>query len=187
MEVLRVFLSRKRWSAAIVGIVAIGTFVAVATIGTIVLVVPISWLGDRCGKTPVLLGCYAVTALGLLALPFVTEPILLGGTLFIFGACAGAMYPLGLALLTDRMPASGLARAYAWYLAIECVGSQLGAAAAGKARDIWDEAAMFPAGLAAIIAVLAIWATLRALRPGEAAPAMTASENKNVLHNQQPI
>lgn len=138
-----------------------GDFVAIATIGTIVLMAPISWLGDRCGKTPILLGCYAVTALGLFGLPYLSEPIELGVTLFVFGACAGAMYPLGLALLTDRMPASGLARAYAWYLAIECVGCQAGAAAAGKARDIWGQAAMFPVGLTAVVGVLAIWAAMR--------------------------
>src|SRR4029077_10267223 len=60
-----------------------GVFVGVATIGILLMVVPISWLGDRCGKTPVLLGCYAVSALGLVAVPLLSDPILLGGTLFI--------------------------------------------------------------------------------------------------------
>jgi MFS family permease len=138
-----------------------GMFVGLATIGTILLVVPISWLGDRCGKTQVLLGCYGMTALGLIVIPWLTNAIGLGSVLFVFGACAGAMYPLGLSLLTDRMPESGLARAYAWYLAIECVGSLVGAAAVGKARDLWGETAMFPVGLSAVMLVIATWLGLQ--------------------------
>ena len=138
-----------------------GMFVGLATIGAILLVVPISWLGDRCGKTQVLLGCYGMTALGLLVIPWFTDAIGLGSVLFVFGGCAGAMYPLGLSLLTDRMPESGLARAYAWYLAIECVGSLVGAAAVGKARDLWGETAMFPVGLSAVVLVIATWIGLQ--------------------------
>jgi cyanate permease len=138
-----------------------GMFVGLATIGTILLVVPISWLGDRCGKTQVLLGCYGMTALGLVVIPWLTNALGLGSVLFVFGGCAGAMYPLGLSLLTDRMPKSGLARAYAWYLAIECVGSLVGAAAVGKARDLWGETAMFPVGLSAVVLVIATWLGLQ--------------------------
>jgi MFS family permease len=155
-----------------------GVFVGVATVGTILLVVPISWLGDRCGKTQVLLGCYGVTALGLLVIPWLTNAIGLGATLFVFGACAGAMYPLGLSLLTDRMPQSGLARAYAWYLAIECLGSVVGAAAVGKARDHLGEAAMFGVGLAAVAAVLVIWLGLQYFLPNPTtAPAQQHDSN----------
>jgi MFS family permease len=155
-----------------------GVFVGVATVGTILLVVPISWLGDRCGKTQVLLGCYGVTALGLLVIPWLTNAIGLGATLFVFGACAGAMYPLGLSLLTDRMPQSGLARAYAWYLAIECLGSVVGAAAVGKARDHLGEAAMFGVGLAAVAAVLVIWLGLQYFLPNPTtAPAQQNDSN----------
>jgi uncharacterized membrane protein len=67
------------------------------------------------------------------------------------------MYPLGLSMLGDRIAESGLARAYAWYLAIECVGSQLGAAAMGAARDFWGGASMFVVGLAAVVGVLNVW------------------------------
>ena len=138
-----------------------GMFMGMATIGTVLLVVPISWLGDRCGKTQVLLGCYGMTALGLVVIPWLTNAIGLGSVLIVFGGCAGAMYPLGLSLLTDRMPESGLARAYAWYLAIECVGSLVGAAAVGKARDVWGETAMFPVGLSAVVLVIATWLGLQ--------------------------
>jgi predicted MFS family arabinose efflux permease len=73
------------------------------------------------------------------------------------------MYPLGLSLLSDRTSANGLARAYAWYMAIECVGSQAGAAAMGKARDLWGDASMFAVGFIALVAVLAFWLTSQIL------------------------
>ena len=59
------------------------------------------------------------------------------------------------------MPESGLPRAYAWYLAVECVGSQAGAAIMGRARDDWGETAMFGVGLAAVMGVLAVWLVLQ--------------------------
>lgn len=143
---------------------AAGTLMGVTMIGVILFQVPVSWVADRWGKTPTLLGCYAVVSLGLLMIPWLPNSIWLAFALFAFGACTGAMYPLGLSLLSDRMPESGLARAYAWYLAVECVGSQAGAAAMGKARDLWGETAMFAVGLAALSIVLVTWAGLQMSR-----------------------
>ena len=137
-----------------------GTLMSVTMIGVIVFQVPVSWLADRYGKMPLLLACYGVVIAGLLAIPWLSNSIVLAAGLFCFGACSGAMYPLGLSLLSDRMPAGGLARAYAWYLAVECVGSQAGAAAMGKARDLWGDASMFAVGVAALAAVIATWLAL---------------------------
>ena len=157
---LSLFLLSRGFSESVAG-----TLMSITMVGVIAFQVPVSWLADRYGKTPMLLGCYAVVALGLVAVPWLSNSIWLAVVLFAFGACTGAMYPLGLSLLGDRVPAHGLARAYAWYLAIECIGSQAGAAAMGKARDAWGETAMFSIGLAAVLAVLAMWLCLRLLQP----------------------
>jgi MFS family permease len=146
-----------------------GMLMGVTMLGVILFQVPVSWLADRYGKTPMLLACYVVVALGLVTIPWLSNSILLAIGLFCFGACSGAMYPLGLSLLGDRIPESGLARAYAWYLAIECVGSQAGSAIMGKARDDWGETAMFGVGLAAVAGVLAIWFGLRFILRGRLA------------------
>jgi MFS family permease len=156
---LTLFLLSRGFSESVAG-----TLMSVTMIGVIAVQVPVSWLADHYGKTPMLLGCYAVVALGLLTIPWLANSIWLAVGLFCFGACTGAMYPLGLSLLGERTPASGLARAYAWYLAIECVGSQVGAAAMGKARDDWGETAMFAVGFAAVVLVLTIWLGLRYFR-----------------------
>ena len=99
---------------------------------------------------------------GTLALtPWAGSSIWLASCLFLLGACSGAMYPLGLSLLGERISEGSLAKAYAWYLAMECVGSQMGASAMGQARDWWGEAGMFAAGLMAVGLALAPWVVVR--------------------------
>jgi MFS family permease len=137
-----------------------GVLMGVVMIGVIVFQVPVSWLADRWGSTPVLLACYGIVGFGLMGIPWLAGPIALAAALFVFGACTGAMYPLGLARLSGNVPAGSLTRAYAWYLAIECIGSLGGAAVMGRARDIWGESAMFGVGLAALLLVLLGWAVL---------------------------
>jgi MFS family permease len=130
--------------------------------GVIVFQVPVAWLADRLGRTAVLVGCYVVTAaaLGCLACALPWPGMAL--CLFLAGACSGAFYPLGLALLGDRLPTSGLARASAWYLAINCLGSLIGPVAAGAAMDLFGNEAIFLAGEAAVVLVVVVWAGLRA-------------------------
>jgi MFS family permease len=142
---------------------AAGGLMAVLMVGVILFQVPVSWLADRLGKVPVLLGCYAVVVLGLIVIPWFGPSLWLAVMFFLFGACSGALYPLGLSLLGEGMSDHSLPRLYAWYMAIECFGSQLGAAAMGKGRDWWGESAMFAVGLAAIFCVLVAWTILRAL------------------------
>lgn len=141
-----------------------GWFMAAAMVGMIVFQVPVSLLADRLGKTPVLLGCYAATLIALAIVPQCDVSLMLGVWLFLLGACAGAMFPLGMSLLTDRVPPSLLAHAYAWYMMIECVGSNLGAALMGWSRDQWGETAMFPVGALGVIAVPLLLPVVNALR-----------------------
>ena len=149
---------------------------AVTLVGVIAFQVPVSWLADRWGKIPALVGCYAVTALGLWLVPLCGPSFGLAFWLFLFGACSGALYPLGLSLLGDRVSASALPRAYAWYLAMECIGSQIGAAVMGQARDWWGESSMFVAGLGAVLLVLGSWVLLQMTRRGRCDPVDFASD-----------
>jgi MFS family permease len=134
-----------------------GGLMSVTLVGVILFQVPVAWLADRSGRLPVLLACYAVVACGLILAPLCQASLWLGICLFLLGACSGALYPLALALLGEQLPREGLARAYATFMAMECVGSQFGAAAMGQARDWWGEASMFVVGLAALSLALASW------------------------------
>jgi MFS family permease len=137
---------------------AAGIMLGASMIGILLMQVPVSWLGDRLGRTPVLLACYAVVAVGLAVLPWCMPGVWLVAWLFLVGGCSGAFYPLGMALLGDRDSETGVARAYAWYMILEAVGSQLGPPLMGIARDWWGEGAMFAVGESAIVLVLASWA-----------------------------
>jgi MFS family permease len=140
---------------------AAGDLIGVTMVGVIVFQVPVSWIADRCGRVPVLLGCYAVAMAGLALVPFCPGTVILACCLFAFGACSGAMYPLGLALLGEGLSEAALARVYSWYLAVECAGSLMGAPAMGWARDLGGDDSMFTVGLAALGLVVAGWAGLR--------------------------
>jgi MFS family permease len=138
-----------------------GDLMGVTTIGVLLAQVPVSWLADRHGRIPVLLGCYAVVLAGLALAPICPGSIALAICLFAFGASAGAMYPLGLALLGDGLPESSLARVYSWYLAMECLGSLMGPPAMGMAIDALGGWSMFAVGFAAVAIVLTTWAIVR--------------------------
>jgi MFS family permease len=140
---------------------AAGILMGVTMIGVIAFQVPVAWIADRCGRTPTLLACYAVTIVGLAVVPFCETHAWLGFWLLLFGACSGAMYPLGLSLLDANLPASRLARAYAWYLAMECVGSQMGAVLMGRARDLWGGGAMFAVAATALVGIVVAAAGIR--------------------------
>ncbi len=152
---------------------AAGGLMTVTMVGVILFQVPVSWLGDRLGLIPTLLGCYGVVLASLMVVPCCVPSVWLVVSLFLLGACSAAMYPLGLGLLGARVPEAGLAKAYAWYLAMDCLGSQVGSAAMGQARDWWGQAAMFPVGAAALLLVLASWSALNLLRKKPLGRALT--------------
>lgn len=137
-----------------------GLLMGVTMAGVILCQVPVAWLGDRLGRRRVLLGCYALVMAALMLVPWSDSLPGRGFWLFVLGAGSGAMYPLGLSLLGDKIPESALPRAYGIYLAIECVGSQLGAAAMGRARDLWGGGAMFAVGIAGLGLALLAWGSL---------------------------
>jgi MFS family permease len=126
-------------------------------IGVILFQVAVAWLADRLGRTPVLLACYGAAGTGLACLPFCNDSVWLISWLFLVGACSGAFYPLGLALLGDRLPEAALSRASAWYLGINCIGSLVGPGITGAIMDYFGKAAMFMAAEAALVSVLICW------------------------------
>jgi MFS family permease len=130
-------------------------------IGVILAQVPVAWLADRFGRVSVLAVCNVVTLLGLGGLLVPGGTLWLASCLFVVGACSGAFYPLGLALLGERIGSSGLARANAYYLAINSLGSLAGPAIAGAAMDCFGRPALFMTGAATVGLVFAAWLALQ--------------------------
>ncbi len=148
-------------------------------LGVVLAQLPVAWLADRLGRLRILLVCHAVVLAGMVGVPLSGALLGLGVWLFLLGATCGALYPLGLALLGERVPPAGLARANAWYLASNCAGSLSGPVGLGLAIDLWGRKAQFAAGAAALVLVLAVWgAWALAGRRACAAPAATEEERR---------
>ncbi len=129
--------------------------------GVILCQVPLAWLADRLGRLPILLACHLLMILALLVVGWYPGTVALSVALFVLGTCCGALYPLGLALLGDRVPSNGMARANALYLASNCAGSLTGPVLFGLTIDGFGSSAQFAAGTLAVVVVLGASAVAR--------------------------
>jgi MFS family permease len=145
-------------------------------IGVILAQAPLAALADRLGRAAVLAGCNAVALLGISCLLWTGGTAWLAFWLFVVGACSGALYPLGLALLGERTDPAGLSRAGACFLAVNCGGSLVGPIVAGAAMHLFGREALFVSGGGALLIVLGGWAVQRAFCPArrQFAPATEA-------------
>jgi MFS family permease len=147
----------------------VSSLVGVVFLGVILAQMPVAWLADRLGRIRVLLACHALLLAGLAGLPWCQDAAVIAGFLFLLGACCGALYPLGLALLGERLPRGALARANAWYLASNCAGSLSGPVLTGVAIDLFGQQAQFAAGGSAVVLVVLVWSlSCLGLRRGRA-------------------
>jgi len=124
--------------------------------GVILCQVPLAWLADRLGRGRVLLSCHLLLMTALLSVHWCPGTLLLATALFLLGACCGALYPLGLALLGERVPPTQLARANAYYLASNCAGSLCGPALLGWVIGRFGQPSQFLAGTLAVAVVVGL-------------------------------
>ncbi len=124
--------------------------------GVILCQVPLAWLADRLGRLYVLLGCHGLLMAALLSVRWCPGTPILAMSLFLLGTCCGALYPLGLALLGERVPPAGLARANACYLASNCAGSLCGPVLFGLAIKWFGQPSQFLAGAVAVAIILGL-------------------------------
>jgi MFS family permease len=129
--------------------------------GVILCQVPLAWLADRFGRLRILIGCHGLLILALLVVAWRPGTPSLSVALVALGTCCGALYPLGLALLGDRVPPAGMARANACYLASNCAGSLSGPVLFGLAIEGFGPSAQFLAGILAVVGVLGLSAACR--------------------------
>jgi MFS family permease len=158
--VMITFLSKDLLNLGLTGN-AVAWLTSLAVVGVLLCQLPVAWLADRVGRARVLLGCYGLVLIGWGALPACGPSLWLALWLFLIGAGSGAFYPLGLALLGERLPGSALDRANACYLAVECAGCVAGPVVIGHARDWLGAPATCPAVQAALLLSLLLWVVLR--------------------------
>lgn len=140
---------------------AAGNLIGGILIGVLVCQIPIGWLADRLGRERVLIGCFVVVAIGLAVVPYADRDVGMPIWLFLIGVCSGAFYPLGLALLGERVPPSEIPKANAWYLGVNCFGSLVSPIVSGPVMERHGSQAMFWTGEAAVVGLLVLWLAVR--------------------------
>jgi MFS family permease len=148
---LSIYLLGQGYSEGRVSLLVGGLFA-----GVILCQVPLAWLADRLGRLYVLLGCHALLMGALLSVRLCPGTPVLAISLFLLGTCCGALYPLGLALLGERVPPAGLARANAWYLASNCAGSLCGPVLFGWAIEWFGQPSQFLVGTIAVALMVGV-------------------------------
>ena len=139
---------------------ATSTLVGGLFVGVVLVQIPGAWLADKFGRLRVVVLCHMVVLAALILLPRAQAPLPLALLLFAVGASGAALYPLGLALLGERVPPKSMARANSWYLASNCAGSLMGPWLTGQLIDDIGPSGLFAAGFVASAAVLVSWLIL---------------------------
>jgi MFS family permease len=175
---LSIYLLGLGYNEGAVSLLAGGMFA-----GVIVCQVPVAWLADRLGRLHVLLGCHALLLAALLSVRWCPGTALLSVCLFVLGTCCGALYPLGLALLGDRVHPAGMARANACYLASNCAGSLCGPVLFGLIIDLFGQPSQFLVGGTSVAAAIGLW-ILWGVRPVPAGDGQSVTDAFSASRNQ---
>ncbi|WP_294227739.1 MFS transporter [uncultured Shimia sp.] len=124
--------------------VGMGTDIAAYTLtayafGNLIGAVPLGILSDKLGRAPVLSGCAAVGMMCALVLPMsasTSQTYLL--IIALWGACAGALYAVGLAMVGDHFSGQALISANALFGTVYAAAALVGPLINGAAMQLWD-------------------------------------------------
>jgi MFS family permease len=159
---LCIYLLARSYSEGAVSLLVGGLFA-----GVILCQVPLAWLADRLGRLKVLVGCHLLLLVSLLTVLESESTSVLAIALCLLGMCCGALYPLGLALLGERVPSAGLAKSNACYLASNCIGSLCGPFVFGLVIDRFGLPSQFIAAIVSALLALVVWLASSIQKPKE--------------------
>lgn len=110
--------------------------VAAGMAGTIMLLIPLSFLADRMNKRRLLAACGVGTALSCACMPFVHGLIPLMAIMFIWSGFFGMLFTLPLAILGEKWADANIAIASITVILMYGIGSLLGPTLGGAAMDL---------------------------------------------------
>jgi MFS family permease len=112
-------------------------------LGTMILVMPISWLADHLDRMAMLAACVLLTMSGLLFMPWlIQQPLWSGVYAFLFGGVEGMVYALGVILVGERFKGAMLASATTMFTACWGAGTVLGPLLVGIGMDQFGAGSM---------------------------------------------
>jgi MFS family permease len=105
-------------------------------LGTMILVMPLSWLADHVDRMGMLAACVLLTMVGLLLMPWAIRDSMLAGVYaFLFGGVEGMIYTLGVILVGERFKGALLAAATTLFTACWGAGTVIGPLLVGLGMD----------------------------------------------------
>jgi len=108
----------------------------ISGLGTMILVMPISWLADHVDRMGLLALCILLTMAGLALMPWLIRiPVVAGVYLFLLGGVEGMIYALGVILVGQRFRGTMLAAATTMFTACWGAGTMLGPLLVGAGMD----------------------------------------------------
>ena len=144
------------------GALWLSTFV----MGNVVLQWPIGWMADHFDRRAVLAGCSAASAALMVLLPFVpAQSHGVVAVILLWGGISFAIYPVGLALMGQRISGGDIARGNTAFSMLYIVGGLVGRPLAGAAMDVFGDPGLGWT-LAGFYAAAALAALLAMRRPG---------------------
>lgn len=133
---------------------------SLVALGNVVFPIPIGLVADRLNKTW-MLAFFALFGLaGALALPaLASDRSTYAAALFIWGGVIGGLYPVGLAILSERFRGAELGSANAAYIMMYSLGMMIGPPTLGFGIDLASPRGMFDALAVLFLAYLAFVVT----------------------------
>jgi len=137
------------------GALWLSTFV----MGNVILQWPIGWMADHFDRRAVLAGCTIISAALMVVLPLVpAQSHGVIAVILLWGGISFAIYPVGLALMGQRLSGGDIVRGNTAFSMLYILGGLIGRPLAGGAMDIFGES-----GLGWTLAVFYAAAALAAL------------------------
>lgn len=137
--------------------------------------IPIGMLSDKIGRQKTLVGCLVLSTAGFFLWPHAAGTMVFLPLLLIQGGMVGAIYPLSLALLGDRVPRKDMPLANSVFVGCYQLGAMVGPAAAGGSMSV--------AGNSGLPGSMIMWLTILLIVVAMISVAQRRShDNSRVVH-----
>jgi MFS family permease len=103
--------------------------------GNVFFQIPIGWVADKVGKTPMMMACFVVSIAGLLVLPLAIQSDWIWPLMLFLGASGFGIYTIGLAQLGDRFQGADLIAGTSAFSTAWGLGALAGSVVCGLAMN----------------------------------------------------
>jgi len=135
-----------------------GGLLAAILVGVLVSQLPLAWLADRWSRSGLLVSMLLLVAVVMLILPWVRPGWALSALLIVAGIGSGCFYPLGLAILGEKLAPADIPRANAWFIGLNSLGSLVSPPVTGLLMAQVGGRSMFlPGAAVALLVVIGFW------------------------------